>query len=301
MPFASVLKQFKATKKRARSSSNSSMVNSDDTSSELLSTQSIIAKNSMVFPVIMRDINVMKQGILKLVKLAGGTQRDQADRFFLKSADRENAYESQVASNKSNSPSKVGDKKSSGQGFFGGANDFLNAIIGGGLTNMLIKGGLITGILYAIGKFFTSSEFRTGIFDMIGKFGATVFGEEGWKDVKKNIVYGSVILLAGIVAIKTALSAVVAGLAYLTKKLFGFGGVSSAGAGGAGGKGGIGRAFRGIGLAGVGLGLYNMFSSSNTTSSDGEESSGFGGVAAAATGLAVGSALNNFSTPKTSI
>jgi hypothetical protein len=292
MPFASVLKQFKKTKRRAKSSNSSSLMDTENTS-QLTSSLDVIGRNSMALPIIMRDINVMKQGILKLVKIAGGTQRDKADRFFLSSSDREKSYESQMAAKTSKSPTKTGDKKD-GKGFFGQANDFLNAIIAGGLTNMLIKGGLIAGILYGIGKFFTSAEFRNGIFDMIGKFGRTVFGEEGWKDVKKNIMYGSAILLAGIIAIKTSINLVVAGLAFLAKKLFGFGGVSSTGGGirGKKGAGGVGKVFRGLGVAGIGLGLYNMFSGG-----DDEESSGLGGAAVAATGLAVGSSMGGYSTP----
>ena len=295
MPFASVLKQFKKTKRRAKSSNNTSLMDTAGNTSELTTSLDIIGRNSMALPIMMRDINVMKQGILKLVKATTGrAQADKTDKFFASSSAREKDYESQMAAKTSKSPTKTGDKKD-GKGFFGQANDFLNAIIAGGLTNMLIKGGLIAGILYGIGKFFTSAEFRNGIFDMIGKFGRTVFGEEGWKDVKKNILYGSAILLAGMVAIKGTISLVVAGLAFLAKKLFGFGGVSSMGGGvGGRGRGGAGKVFRGLGMAGIGLGLYNLFSGSG----DGE-SSGLGGAAAAATGLAASSAIDMFAGPRT--
>jgi len=204
MSFANVLKQFKKTKRKPKSSAGSSMVDNDNTS-QLTNSLDVMGKNSMALPVIMRDINVMKQGILKLVKIAGGTQKDRADRFFLSASDREKSYESQIASTKSTSPTKIGGDKKDGKGFFGQANNFLNAIIAGGLSNLLIKGGLIAGILYGIGKFFSSSEFRKSVSDMIGNLGKTVFGEEGWKDVKKSIATGAVILLAGIVAVKSAL------------------------------------------------------------------------------------------------
>lgn len=293
MSFANVLKQFKKTKRKPKSSSGSSMVNNDNTS-ELTNSLDVIGKNSMALPVIMRDINVMKQGILKLVKIAGGTQRDKADRFFLSASDREKSYESQIASAKSTSPTKIGGDKKDGKGFFGKTNDFLNSMISGGLTNLLIKGGIITTILYAIGKFFSSSEFRKSVSDMIGNLGKTLFGEEGWKDVKKNIATGAVLLLAGYVAIKASLMYL---SAMITSAAFGIGGRRGI-PGGPGrtnkGMSPMGKMFRGVGFAGAGLGLYNMFSGG-----DGEESSGLGGVAAAATGLAVGSALNNGSTPKT--
>jgi hypothetical protein len=286
MSFANVLKQFKKTKRKPKSSAGSSMVDNDNTS-QLTNSLDVMGKNSMALPVIMRDINVMKQGILKLVKIAGGTQRDRADRFFLSASDREKSYESQIASTKSTSPTKIGGDKKDGKGFFGKTNDFLNSMISGGLTNLLIKGGIIATILYGIGKFFTSSEFRKSASDMIGNLGKTVFGEEVWKDVKKNIATGAVLLLTGYVAIKASLMYL---SAMITKAAFGIGGRRGV----PGGPGRMGRMFRGVGFAGAGLGLYNMFSDG-----DSGESSGLGGVAAAATGLAVGSALNNTLTPKT--
>ena len=263
MSFANVLKQFKKTKRKPKSSSGSSMVNNDNTS-ELTNSLDVMGKNSMALPVIMRDINVMKQGILKLVKIAGGTQRDRADRFFLSAADREKSYESQIASTKSTSPTKIGGDKKDGKGFFGQANNFLNAIIAGGLSNLLIKGGLIAGILYGIGKFFSSSEFRKSVSDMIGNLGKTVFGEEGWKDVKKSIATGAVILLAGIVAVKSALiylSSMIASTA------FGIGG----GRGRRGVRGPAGRAGNLANLATIAAGstlLANSMLSEDGTSSD---------------------------------
>jgi hypothetical protein len=218
---------------------------------QVASSLDIAAQNSMALPIIMRDINVMKQGILKLVKIAGGTQRDKADRFFLSSSEREKSYESQMLSKRSTTPTKVGEKKD-GKGFFGQANDFLNSIIAGGLTNMLIKGGLIAGILYGIGKFFTSAEFRASVSNMIGNFGRTVFGEEGWKDVKKNIALGAGLLLAGIVAVKAA-------LIYLSESI-------AASAWGMGGRRGRGRRAGG-GRAGSLLGLATIAAGSTFAAS----------------------------------
>jgi hypothetical protein len=269
MSFANVLKQFKKTKRKPKSSLGSSTVNTDNTS-ELSNSLDVIGKNSMALPVMMRDINVMKQGLLKLVKIAGGTQRDKADRFFLSASDREKSYESQIASTKSTSPTKIGGKDKDGKGFFGKTNDFLNSMIAGGLTNLLIKGGLIAGILYAIGKFFTSSEFRKSASDMIGNLGKTVFGEEGWKDVKKSVATGAVILLAGIVAVKSALmylSSMIASAA------FGIGG----GRGRRGVRRGAGRVGNLGNLATIAAGgtlLTNSMLSGDGTSSDAGGKSG---------------------------
>ena len=271
MSFASVLSQFKKPRRRSRSSASSSSMDTENTS-QVASSLDIAARNSMALPIMMRDMNVMKQGILKLVKIAGGTQRDKADRFFLSSSEREKSYESQMATTKSiksTSPTKVGEKKE-GKGFFGQSNDFLNSIIAGGITNMLIKGGLIVGILYAIGKFFSSAEFRNGVFDMIGNLGKTIFGEEGWKDVKKNIVLGSVILLTGIVAVKSALLFLSQAIASAAAGIFG--------GGAGGGRGGRGRGRGGIGLMGLTtLAAGGAFLTSRMMS-DSDGSTGDGGM-----------------------
>jgi hypothetical protein len=258
---------------------------------QVASSLDIAARNSMALPIIMRDINVMKQGILKLVKIAGGTQRDKADRFFLTASDREKSYETQLAAKKSTSPTKVGEKKE-GRGFFGQANDFLKGIIAGGLTNALIKGGLIVGILYGIGKFFTSAEFRASASDMIGNFGKAVFGEEAWKDVKTNIAIGAGLLLTGIIAVKAA-------LIYLSQS------IAAAAWGMGGGLGLPGKnkkrpsAPRGSGLkslsllaAGSVLG-YNMTNDSSPTESQNSTGGqGMNGFQGAAAGLAGAYGLN---------
>jgi muramidase (phage lysozyme) len=60
----------------------------------------VSAKNSMVLPSMARDMNVMRQNIVKLVKLSGGNASTSADMFFLKASEREQAYESQIQASK---------------------------------------------------------------------------------------------------------------------------------------------------------------------------------------------------------
>lgn len=57
----------------------------------------ISAKNSIVLPAMARDMNLVRQNILKLVKLQGGTAATKADMFFKKASERESAYESQFS------------------------------------------------------------------------------------------------------------------------------------------------------------------------------------------------------------
>jgi hypothetical protein len=76
--------------------------------SRVASKLDIVGKNTMALPIMMRDMNVMRQGIVKLVKLSGGTQRDKADRFFQTSAQQEALYESKLAKSKaSTTPTNV--------------------------------------------------------------------------------------------------------------------------------------------------------------------------------------------------
>lgn len=104
------LKGHRASPKQLAPQQSSGMsaeqVNSINSNLTRLSSQTrLVAKNTFVLPVMSRDINVMKQGIIKLVKARGGAQRDTADRFFLKASEREALYESQMK--KSDAPSKV--------------------------------------------------------------------------------------------------------------------------------------------------------------------------------------------------
>lgn len=74
----------------------------------------ISAKNSTVLPMMGRDINVMRQNIVKMVKLQGGTPATKADMFFMRARDREAAYESQFGKKFSPTQIKDGEKKDMG-------------------------------------------------------------------------------------------------------------------------------------------------------------------------------------------
>ena len=104
------------------------------------SVLSIIAKNSMSLPGMARDMNVLRQNIVKLVKLKGGkTSRfgGKADAFFKTSKEREESLESEMASKKK-VPGKVPEK--------GPASPTPEAA-GGGISDIFttIKDGIIQG------------------------------------------------------------------------------------------------------------------------------------------------------------
>lgn len=74
------------------------------------------AKNSMVLPSMHRDFNVMRQNIIKLVKLENVKPSTKADMYFVKSSEREKLYESEMQSKKgvkSSSPTKIETLKTS--------------------------------------------------------------------------------------------------------------------------------------------------------------------------------------------
>jgi hypothetical protein len=89
------------------------------------SVLNIIAKNSMSLPGMARDMNVLRQNIVKLVKLKGGkTSRfgGKADAFFKGSKEREETLEAEMASKKK-VPAKVGAPTPTSSG----DNQFLNS------------------------------------------------------------------------------------------------------------------------------------------------------------------------------
>ena len=59
------------------------------------------AKNTMVMPMMARDVNITKLNIMKLVKLQGGTASKKSDMFWKDSAAREKEYESKFSKEKS--------------------------------------------------------------------------------------------------------------------------------------------------------------------------------------------------------
>jgi len=127
----------------------------------------IAAKNSMVLPLLARDMNVMRQNFSKFVRLMGGDTTSEADEFFKTSRQRETEYESAIAARgltKRVDEEKPEDEK-------GLVKSFLSSI--GGFFGTLISS--ITGAI----KFVFSSIFGTLKFllsTVIGKILGIVSG-----------------------------------------------------------------------------------------------------------------------------
>jgi GH24 family phage-related lysozyme (muramidase) len=59
-------------------------------------TMRLVAKNTMAMPSMSRDMNIMRQNVVKLVKLQGGQASTRADGFFLRAFERERATEAEL-------------------------------------------------------------------------------------------------------------------------------------------------------------------------------------------------------------
>lgn len=112
----------------------------------------LTAKNTMMLPSMARDMNVMRQNVIKLVKLQGGKASTRADNFFLRAFERERATESELQAAKARrltSTTPTPEKKDSGGlgilGMLGGILS-IGSVIGGlskavtSIPNLILKG-----------------------------------------------------------------------------------------------------------------------------------------------------------------
>jgi hypothetical protein len=100
-------------------------------------TTSLTAKNLTVLPAIHRDFNVIRQNLVKFLKLEKGDAVTKADMYFRSASKREQMYESQLEQLKGhskNSPEALRDKNKSGFN----------------LLDFLVIGGIFTGVVIAI-------------------------------------------------------------------------------------------------------------------------------------------------------
>ena len=156
-------KGYSATDRSGKTSEMSSSISgSSSVLQEISISSKIAAKNSMSLPMMARDMNVMRQGIVKLVKLQGGTQRDKADRFFMSASDREKSYEAQFnKSGKSKTPSIVGKEKEKGSG---GILGLVASLFVGLAATLGSFGAIVTGL---VGTFVTLGTLLMGTVSLI--------------------------------------------------------------------------------------------------------------------------------------
>jgi hypothetical protein len=113
----------------------------------------------MSLPMMARDMNVMRQNIVKLVKAQGVKPAQRADAFFLRAGERERAYESQFG-RKSTSPTPIGkpNKTDSNVGLLA----TLVTTVGGIISTTLTQGlksiaDIITGAMSSLAGIISSA------------------------------------------------------------------------------------------------------------------------------------------------
>ena len=148
----------------------------------------ITAKNSMVLPGMARDMNVMRQNIVRMTKATTGSAVTKADTHFLKSKQREIAYESSldkmIAGKKE---SKVSTKKEESKGLFSSIFGGVGSILGG-IGSVFKGGGSIIG-----GIFSGLSSIVGGVLGGVFRVASSVLGGYGLAGILLAILAGSLI------------------------------------------------------------------------------------------------------------
>jgi hypothetical protein len=114
---------------------------------EVSISSKITAKNTLAMPAMARDMYLMKQNMVKLVKLQGGTPTTKAGDFFSRQSAREAAFENKF--NRPTAPTKVEQKKEGG-GFLGGLLSILGSV-GSVFKSILSPLSSLAGILGGLG------------------------------------------------------------------------------------------------------------------------------------------------------
>ena len=130
---------------------NSLLISSQNQESQL----TIIAKNTMNSNAMARDMNVMRQNIMKLVTMGGGKASRASDMFFKDSAARENAYESQIAKNKSKTSPTPVNKPGESEG---GNKGIMGALLGIGSTIAAAVTGALSSIPSLLSSIFSAEN-----------------------------------------------------------------------------------------------------------------------------------------------
>jgi hypothetical protein len=119
---------------------------------DVITNTKISAKNSLMFPGMARDMNVMRQNMVKMVKLQGGTAATKADMFFKTAKEREAEYEVKFQKDRPVSPTPTvsKDKPEGKGGILGMLSGIIPAILSGigALGGKVLSsiGGAISGL-----------------------------------------------------------------------------------------------------------------------------------------------------------
>jgi hypothetical protein len=121
--------------------------------SNVLPFLDLIAKQSLAFPGIARDVNVLRQNISKLVKIKGETAATKADKFFKTEDQREAELEATRAKSKAATPAAEKSGREAAPKEEGGIGSLLSM-----LNPVKLIGGLITGIVGGFASLFSGGS-----------------------------------------------------------------------------------------------------------------------------------------------
>jgi flagellar rod assembly protein/muramidase FlgJ len=149
---------------------------------DVITNTKISAKNSLMFPGMARDLNVMRQNMVKMVKLQGGTAATKADMFFKTAKEREAEYEVKFQKDGAVSPTPTGgkDKPEGKGGILGMLSGLIPAIISGigtlGSKVLSSIGGAISGLGSLILQGITSALSIDNLMKVFGIAGNVISG-----------------------------------------------------------------------------------------------------------------------------
>ena len=154
-------------------------------SSDIIPFLNIIAKNSLALPGMARDMNVLRQNIVKLVKLKNAEAITKADKFF-KTEDQKEA-ELEAARKKEMSPTQEGkpkkekvDKDSDAEGILGVLWDFIKKI----LASIFIGLGLAFAAVFNVGKMVADLVEKLNPMELIDNLFQSI--KDGWKAITET-------------------------------------------------------------------------------------------------------------------
>ena len=155
-------------------------------SSDIIPFLNIIAKNSLALPGMARDMNVLRQNIVKLVKLKNAEAITKADKFF-KTEDQKEA-ELEAARKKETSPKPEKESKPKKEKMEKGGEDTIFDVLWDFIKKTV--GGLIIGLAIAFAKVFDIGKLIGDIADKLNPLPLieNLFKsiEEGWKEITET-------------------------------------------------------------------------------------------------------------------
>ena len=151
-----------------------------------------VARNTMILPQMAKEMNIIRQNIIQLVKASGETPRQRASGFFQRAAGTEADYESRLSkdsTDKSPTQLKATGESSEKKGFFsklfGGITGLFGSIFGGLFD--IIKKPLMFGLAGLASAYLLSSDFREKVNGLLDQLFSSILGDENWKKIKEVI------------------------------------------------------------------------------------------------------------------